>query len=309
MNSGSKRSARTVRGPNAPVTACAFVGWLVVALLLAGCGTTTQAAPTRTVSAQGAPVDGAVASAVAATPPGVTTATAALSSTTSTTLRRPTPERPLVMWVAGDSLVAETGLALARLGESLQVVRVTVRVRDCSGLCRPDFFDWPALMKTDMIRFRPDAVVVMFGGNDGQDMRTEGQEFVAFTDQWKREYAHRVGEAMDILTRGGCRVFWIGGPVMRSAELSRQTGIMNAVYRQEADLRESVTYVDGWKLFSGTDGGFAERLPDVSGNPRLVREPDGVHLTGLGGERMAAEVLRLMGRYWELPLPAVGAEP
>ena len=213
------------------------------------------------------------------------------------------------MWVAGDSLVAETGSALARLGESLRVVRVTVRVRDCSGLCRPDFFDWPALMKTDMTRFRPDVVVVMFGGNDGQDMQAEGQYLVAFTDPWKREYARRVGEAMDILTRGGCRVFWIGGPVMRSAELSRQTDIMNAVYRQEAGLRELVTYVDGWKLFSGADGGFTQWLPDSTGDPRLVREPDGVHLTGLGGERMAAEVLRLMRRYWELPSAEAGTTP
>lgn len=96
---------------------------------------------------------------------------------------------------------------------------------------------------------------------------------------------------------------------MRSLELSRQTGIMNGIYRQEAEIRELVTYVDGWKLFSGAEGGFTERLPDLSGNPRLVREPDGVHLTGLGGERMAAEVLRLMGRYWELPTTEVVTPP
>lgn len=182
-----------------------------------------------------------------------------------------------------------------------------MRVRDCSGLCRPDFFDWPALMKTDMARLRPDAVVVMFGGNDGQDMRTEGQDLVAFTDPWKREYARRVGEAMDILTRGGCRVFWIGGPTMRSPELSRQMDLMNAIYQQEAALRETVTFVDAWKLFSGAEGGFAQWLADSSGKPRLVRERDGVHLTSLGGERMAAEVLRLMGRYWELPSSDAGA--
>jgi hypothetical protein len=306
MNSGSKRIHRAVRGPASLVTACLFVGSLVLGLLLSGCGATTRAAPAPAVSAG---VATTVPPATIATLPGVVTTTAVLPPTTVATLARPTSERPLIVWVAGDSLVAETGAALARLVESSLAVRVTVRVRDCSGLCRPDFFDWPALMKTDMSRFRPDAVVVMFGGNDGQDMRAEGQELVAFTDPWKREYARRVGEAMDILTRGDCRVFWIGGPVMRSPELSRQTDIMNTIYRQEAGVRESVTYVDGWKLFSGAERGFAEWLPDPSGKPRLVREPDGVHLTELGGERMATEVLRLMGRYWELGLPETGTPP
>ena len=306
MSFGSKRIHRAVRGPASLVTACLLVGSLVLGLLLSGCGATTQAAPAPAVSPGVATTVPPVA--ITTLPDAVTT-TGALPPTTVTTRPRPTSGRPLVMWVAGDSLVGETGSALARLAESLPAVRVTVRVRDCSGLCRPDFFDWPALMKTDMSRLRPDAVVVMFGGNDGQDMQVEGQDLVAFTDQWKREYGRRVGEAMDILTRGGCRVFWIGGPVMRSPELSRQTDIMNAIYRQEAGLRESVTYVDGWKLFSGAEGEFTEWLPDSSGKPRLVREPDGVHLTELGGERMAAEVIRLMGRYWELGTQEAGTAP
>jgi uncharacterized protein len=224
------------------------------------------------------------------------------TSPTPTTLRQVLPEHPLVVWVAGDSLVAETGTALARVAERLGVMRVTVRVRDCSGLCRPDFFDWPALMKTDMARFRPDAVVVLFGGNDGQDIRGGGLEIGAFTEAWRIEYARRVGEAMDILSRGGSRVFWLASPIMQDAELSRQAALMNAIYRREADLRPSVVFVDSWTLFAGPSGDYAERLADSAGTLRLVREPDGVHLTALGGERLAAEVLRLMRGVWALPL-------
>jgi hypothetical protein len=207
----------------------------------------------------------------------------------------------LVVWVAGDSMIAETGSALVQAGERLRVMRFTVRVRDCSGLCRPDFFDWPALMKTDMARFRPDAVVVMFGGNDVQDIRGAGLEIGVFTDEWKAEYARRVGEAMDILSRGGSRVFWIAAPIMRDQELSREAGILNAIYAKEAQARDSVTYLDAYRLFAGPEGTYQERLPDASGAGRLVREPDGVHLTALGGERMAVEVLRLMRKYWDLP--------
>ena len=89
----------------------------------------------------------------------------------------------------------------------------------------------------------------------------------------------RVGQAMEILTSGGRRVYWVGNPIMRDARYGDTIAMMNKIYEAEARQHQGVTYVDTWRLLSDEKGRFAEYLPDESGDMVLMRQPDGIHLT------------------------------
>ena len=47
-----------------------------------------------------------------------------------------------------------------------------------TGLARPDVYDWPAAIATQLQKAQPKVVVVTFGANDDQDMMAGGRYLV-----------------------------------------------------------------------------------------------------------------------------------
>nr|MBA2529148.1 DUF459 domain-containing protein [Euzebyales bacterium] len=201
------------------------------------------------------------------------------------------------------SLSSELSSALADLAARSGPAKTTVDFRYSTGLARPDFFDWPAELKRVAVDLDPDAFVVMFGANDGQDIAVNGEVFAFGSPAWEAEYRSRVDRVMDLLRRDGRSVVWVGQPVMRSAEFDARMDVLNAVYAAAAAGREAVTFVDTQKLFAGPGGGYAPYLPDASGRPVLMRQQDGIHLTLAGGERLATAVLAPLAQRWHLRVP------
>ena len=146
-----------------------------------------------------------------------------------------------------------------------------------SGLLRPEFFDWPAYLASEMASKDPDVVVFMVGAND------------AYVGMPLDSYRQRVAAVMDQLSDR--RVIWVGQPNMGRADLAAAIPAMNEVYAQEAAARPWVRYVDAWALTSDGNGAYAQYLPDETGTPRQIRADDGVHLTAEGGRRLANAVI------------------
>jgi len=158
----------------------------------------------------------------------------------------------------------------------------------------------PERMRHAVREMEPDAVIVMFGGNDSQDMNEAGRHLERFSPEWIDAYHRRVGEAMDILVRGGTRVYWVGMPISRPQRFREWCALMNGIYQQEAETRDAVRFVDCWTLFAGDNGMYAAHLPDGQGKRRLMRTEDGIHLTSAGGDRLAALVWSAMQQDFDL---------
>ncbi len=110
-----------------------------------------------------------------------------------------TPQRPLKLWIAGDSLVVVPGQSILRaVGDRRAIEPIgDVDGRIASGLERPDVFNWFDHLSEVMRKEKPRAVVLMFGGNDDHGFMTglpEGREVGAFgSPSWTAEYRRRVG--------------------------------------------------------------------------------------------------------------------
>ena len=204
-----------------------------------------------------------------------TTTGPATGSSTTTTLphyRVPTSQDPLRILVAGDSLSGYVGPALSNALAGLPA-KVTEDEHVGTGLARPDVVDWPTELSQDMDRDNPDVVVLFMGGNDDQDLRTsDGWIPITHIDEWKAEYQRRIAQIMNIASRKGVSVYWIGLPAMGKSHLNQYVPTINALARTEAAARpDSVTFVDAGKALNGPDGGFVAYLPDGSGKEVLVR--------------------------------------
>ena len=171
-----------------------------------------------------------------------------------------TEKKPLRLYVAGDSMDQVFGSSLVNLAEETGLVKGKNDYHVSSGLSRPDFYDWPQRLVDQIVDFRPDAAVVLFGANDGQDVLYEGKVLKVGTKAWQEVYARRVGEAMDILTKGGRRVYWVGNPIMKDFGYRERIAMMNHIYEAEAKKHPGVD-VRQHLAGAGQREGLLRRVP------------------------------------------------
>ncbi len=225
-------------------------------------------------------------------------------------LRIGTAANPLRVLVVGDSLGLSFGYSVAnKLGAS-GIIKATVDAREATGLTRPDAFDWGAQLQADLAQFHPEIVVAMFGGNDDQDAIVNGRFITFGTRAWGEIYGARVASFADHVHASGARLLWAGLPVMRSATKSNRVQTVMAVTRAVLAGRDGAAFVDDRTALADGSGHYAVALPDASGQVVIVREPDGVHLTPAGADRLADRAIATMQSIWQLALhPAPAAAP
>ncbi len=241
---------------------------------------------------------------VAPTTPVATTSTTIPASPTTSSmppsrLRPITAVEPLSLWVIGDSFIELFGPALTNRATDTGVIDGAIDFRYVSGLTRPDFFDWPAYIAEQLPIATPDAVVVMFGGNDAQPVVIDGERVEVGVEAWVDLYSRRVGEAMDVLASGTQRVYWIGLPIMESGAFTRTVQMLNGVYEAEAATRPQVTYFPTFDLFADENGNYSAYL-----DGSLVRFTDGAHFTWNGAYLLADAVLDAIAAEWDIDVPS-----
>jgi hypothetical protein len=215
------------------------------------------------------------------------------TSTTLPALRTVTAADPLRLWIIGDSFAELFGPALVNRSTDTGLVDAEVDFRFISGLSRPDYFDWPSYITEQLPQVQREAAVVIFGGNDAQDVAVGGERFDVGTEAWVDLYAIRVAEAMDALLAGVDRVYWVGLPIMESATFTANVQMMNAVYAAEAAERPGVTYISSFDLFKDENGQYNAYL-----DGKHMRYADGAHFTWNGGYRLADAVLAVISDQW-----------
>lgn len=233
----------------------------------------------------------------------VTTTTTRPAPTTTTTARpQATEEQALRIWVAGDSLSAEFGKSLHRLGyDSGEIWPLgAVDFHVSSGLARPDYFNWPAEITAKAQELDPHVVVLMLGSNDDQNLKgPDGRTHSFGSEAWQTEYRRRVGAVMDQVLAGDRYVVYVGVPIMRNGDRNPRYELINSIIEGEAtkaDRKGRVWYVDAYTLFKDDNGAYAQYLPNEKGELVEVRTGDGIHFQRAGADRLARQTLEVMAR-------------
>ena len=218
-----------------------------------------------------------------------------------------TPSDPLRLWVAGDSLIVDTGYALQRAALATPVIKSVGSVdgKIGTGLDRPDVFNWFLEIRRQLKELHPNAVLLCFGGNDDKEYMTglpAAASIGSFDDpSWQREYARRVGGLIDLINRAGAYVVWMGLPItVDPAQTSRFDAINAVVDRVVQSRPGGASFVDTYRLLQSPTGGYAEYLQNLSGQMEDVRAPDGVHLAPAGAAIVAREVLKQLNTAYDL---------
>jgi hypothetical protein len=209
-------------------------------------------------------------------------------------------ETPRALLIGDSNMYGSLGkyleTSLTILG--FEVVR---RGKPTSGLARPDFFNWFDEARRLLEAHRPQVVIMVFGGNDGQGLAplASGLDLVPWDDEaaWRRTYGERV-TALARQLRGESRMVFVLSPPNRSSANARaKMERIVAVQRASARAVLGVEWIDLWKLTSDPYGRFLESGVDGKGRVRSYRKGDGIHLTGLGSLEVGHRLVdALVGR-------------
>lgn len=224
------------------------------------------------------------------------------------------PDEPYKVLILGDSLAATGfGALLERKLDAHPNVVCYRKGKSASGLARPDFFDWQEEGKAQVEFREPDLVVVIMGGNDGQDITRrkngDGKRAGWKHEEWPVEYRARVDAFLAKVSAPGRKVLWLGLPFMGLSSLEKKLTLIRDVQRTAVEaLGDGSKYVDTVPFVTTEDGKMlTEAKVGPRGKTQTIRADDKIHFTMAGSElfadRVYPEVLDVLG------LPDVQADP
>lgn len=183
------------------------------------------------------------------------------------------------MVLMGDSLMEDLGPRTHHRLNHRKGLQFILAAKYSTGLCRSDFFDWPAHMREVIAEHKPDFLVVFIGANDGQPIK-HGDTFVPTGgSQWSEAYGQKMQEIIDIAKAQGTQVIWIGLPVMgKHVRLLAET----TRTQKEYCARMGIPYIDSNKIFADDNGKFMAFRKDANGTILRLRRQDKIHLSPEG---------------------------
>ncbi len=216
------------------------------------------------------------------------------------------PDEPRRVLILGDSLAATGfGALLERKLDANPHVVCYRKGKSSSGLARPDFFDWRAEAKRQVEYRNPDLVVVIMGGNDGQDLTrrksSKGRRVPWKHEDWPGAYRERVDDLLAQVRAPGRKVLWLGLPHMGLRSLEKKLTLIRDVQHNAIDaLGEEGIYLDTIPFVTTEDGAMLETAKvGPRGKTQTLRADDKIHFTMAGSEYLAAivypEVLEALG--------------
>ncbi len=260
-----------------PFSARRFVALvLVLAALAGGCSDS---------GADGA--EGATASTTTTTVPATTTSVPPGG-------RQGTPEDPLRVTFAGDSVMAEFAPAIidALEGSGSTVGRFVLSpsiARDGATTL---------IWQQELADQDPDLIVQLVGFWEDQVVG----ETASNEPGWAGRYRAEVVEPfLDLIIAVGAQVLWIGMAAVVEPTVTERFARLNSVYAQVAEARDDTDYLAAGDYLSGPDGGYAEIVTSpTNGLPVRLRRVDGLHLCPEGVAALGAPVLDRIAEQWNV---------
>ncbi len=208
--------------------------------------------------------------------------------------------------VFGDSFGNGIWNALYRQLPKSDGFEVLKFAKEATGFTRYRTLDLEQRAREQLRQQPVDAAVISFGANDNQAVFADGHLHPLMSDGWKQVIGDRIDKFVAAVRSSGAVVYWVGLPVMRDAQLDADMQAMDAFY-EEHMRRLGVPFIDSRPLTLDAEGKYNAYLPDLkTGKPALMRTGDGLHMIGVGYQRLTNGVAADLRRYAERVRQAAG---
>ena len=209
------------------------------------------------------------------------------------------PRESYRVFVLGDELAGGLWAGLARAVKGNPRISVNGRFNEGTGLARPRLYDWLKSARRIVERHRIDIAVVVFGTNDGRDIRDGGRRLVFNGPEWKKVYTARIDKLIRLLKDNDTAIYWVGLPPMAAPRQDEAMREINKLIKERTSIAR-VRFLPTRKELGDSDGGYTDKGFDIAGEFRRLRSRNGVKFLRAGNDRLAAIVLRQIRKDMEV---------
>jgi uncharacterized protein len=192
--------------------------------------------------------------------------------------------------VIGDSMAGGLGAGMTRVAASDSGFEIVNRFNESSGLTRPDFYDWASSVPKIMDGKNFNAVVVLVGLNDRQEIRDGNSRYAFNTPEWIKRYQANIDAMLDALKAQNVKVFWLGEPPMGDPPYDADMQIVSGLQKERVDAK-GAKFIDTRPLLLAADGTYMDTGPDDTGEIRKLRQRDGVTFFKQGNNKFGQLIL------------------
>jgi hypothetical protein len=199
--------------------------------------------------------------------------------------------------VVGDGLAGGLGAGLTRMTDGDPNFEIINRFNESSGLSRPEVYDWPNAISKILLDRPVDAIVVLVGVNDRQDIRSGNFRYPFRSPDWVKGYESNIGRLLAVAKASSAQVFWVSIPPMANPVFDSDMRYLGDIQAKRVTAG-GATYVDVRTAFLDAAGQYVDKGLDETGTERKLRSRDGVNFFKQGnnrfGQLVLAEIKKLM---------------
>jgi len=200
--------------------------------------------------------------------------------------------------VIGDALAGGVGAGLSRIVEGDGQFEIANRFQEVSGVARPEVYDWSETLPKLMVDKTFNAVVVLIGSNDRQEIRRDDLRFTFNSPEWIKAYQQQTDSLLAVLKNSGVKIFWLALPPMGDARYDADMKTITDLQKQRVEAAGAY-FIDLRPAFLAQDGSYTSRGEDVTGTIRNLRDSDGIAFTKAGNTKFGSLVLEEIKRRIE----------
>ncbi len=163
---------------------------------------------------------------------------------------------------------------------------------------------WLGELQAAIDAYDPDAIVLesCCGYGDNQPFLVDGTPVPLDSDALWSAWTTLAGEAADIAMQDGRAVAWVLAPPAATngyyGPIEKRIGRANQIALDLTETHPGLELID-WRVIAGPDGGYAQSLPDASGQLVEVRAKDGLHFAPAGMAILADLTVADVLQVWQ----------
>ena len=188
--------------------------------------------------------------------------------------------------VIGDGLATGLASGLEEAFAQDGTLKIINSTKPTAGLARPDRADWAADIE-ELAKAQPIHIaVILMGTNDVRNIKNDKGLFRWGEDSWRTAYGEEIDKLAKALKDKSVAIYWVGLPVMQAPKTNEAMALINDIIRERTYIG-GVKFVDTWSGFTDQLGAFSAYGPDLTGQSKRLREPDGMSFTARGNRKLA----------------------
>ena len=191
--------------------------------------------------------------------------------------------------ITGDSMMQYIGMIASQNYPKLGL-KVLDLSKQSTGLLYKKSHNWAQVIKDTLAQNKDIKLLVMLiGANDPWGRSINGKFYELNSSEWREFYARRVDEIYKIAKASNVKVLWLSLPCMKKTGYAKKIKLLNEIYKSASE-QNGQFFINTSEYLCQNDE-YKTHI-DINGKRSKIRQDDGVHISKIGSQILADEILK-----------------